>query len=139
MKQVYFFFALFVCVSIGSYTAQAQMNESKFLASDAKANDFYGYSVSTHGNYAAVGAYSPNDTGAVYVYHYDGSNWSLQQTLTASDQELGDYFGFSVDITYPRIIVGAHWDDDDGSGSGAAYIYYHDGSSWTEEQKNHGQ
>jgi hypothetical protein len=44
--------------------------------------------------------------------------------LLASDGAAGDYFGFAVAISGDYAIAGAYYDDDKGSGSGSAYIFY---------------
>ena len=61
-------------------------------------------------------------SGAVYVY--DANDLSAQPTkLTAFDGAVGDIFGSSVDVTSDKIVVGAYWDDDNGSASGSVYVY----------------
>ena len=55
-----------------------------------------------------------------------GSSAGAQQELfklTASDGAAGDYFGYSVSISGDRAIVGARFNDDDGTNSGSAYIF----------------
>lgn len=44
--------------------------------------------------------------------------------ILASDDASGDEYGFSVDIYGDYAVVGSRGDDDNGSNSGAAYIYY---------------
>ncbi len=44
------------------------------------------------------------------------------QKLTAGDGAGGDSFGISVTISSDYAIVGARYDDDNGSNSGSAYI-----------------
>ena len=41
----------------------------------------------------------------------------------------------SVSISGDYAIVGAHFDDDNGSGSGSAYIFKLDGANWVQQQK----
>ena len=111
----------------------------KLLASDGAANDQFGYSVSISGDYAIVGAYADDDkgsnSGSAYVFKRDGTNWSEQQKLTASDGAASDLFGRSVSISGDYAIVGADYDDDNGSYSGSAYIFKWDGSNWVQQQK----
>ena len=47
--------------------------------------------------------------------------------LTASDGAAGDQFGISVSISGDVIVVGAHFDDDNGPDSGSAYVYVQSG------------
>jgi hypothetical protein len=115
------------------------VQKAKLTASDAVAEDEFGYSVSISGDYAIVGARENDDdgsnSGSAYIYHWDGSSWTEQQKLTASDAAATDYFGNSVSISGDYAIVGARENDDDGSNSGSAYIYHWDGSNWTEQKK----
>jgi hypothetical protein len=63
-----------------------------------------------------------SNSGSVYVY--DASDLSAQPTkLTAFDAAENDYFGNSVAATSDKIVVGAWGDDDNGSNSGAAYVF----------------
>ena len=55
--------------------------------------------------------------------------------LTALDAAAVDLFGSSVSIDGDRVVVGARRDDDAGSGSGSAYIFRRDGTSWSQEAK----
>ena len=48
--------------------------------------------------------------------------------ITASDGAAGDYFGYSVAVGSGRIVVGADFNDDNGTSSGSAYIYDLDGN-----------
>jgi len=113
--------------------------QTKLLASDGAANDHFGESVSISGDYAIVGAEGDDDkgsnSGSAYIFKRDGTGWSQQQKLTASDGAAGDFFGASVSISGDLAIVGAVWDDDKGANSGSAYIFRWDGTSWSQQQK----
>ena len=50
-------------------------------------------------------------------------NWGEVKKLTASDGSYRDRFGRSVSISGDTAIVGAYQDDDNGIGSGSAYIF----------------
>jgi len=63
-----------------------------------------------------------NNVGRVYIY--DASNLSASPTiLTAPDAANFDQFGGSVAISSDHIVVGSMYNDDDGTSSGAAYVY----------------
>jgi hypothetical protein len=112
------------------------IQQAKLTASDGAANDSFGSSVSISGDYAVVGAHSDDGgTGSAYVFHWDGSNWTQQAKLMASDGAAGDYFGRPVSISGDRIIIGAYMDDDNGTESGSAYIFVRSGASWTQQAK----
>lgn len=109
--------------------ANGNWNETKLVASDSVAGDYFGNSVSISGDRAIVGAYLDDDNinginaGSVYVFERDaGGNWA-ETKLVASDAVASDYFGWSVAIDGDRAIVGAFLVDDNGDRSGAAYIY----------------
>ncbi len=65
-------------------------------------------------------------------YEEAATEW---QKLVANDGAAGDEFGRSVSISGDTAIVGAHWDDDNGSDSGSAYVFHFDGSQWIQQQK----
>ena len=52
-----------------------------------------------------------------------GQTWTETSKLTADDGAAFDEFGTSVGISGNTAIVGAWFDDDDGSGSGSAYLF----------------
>jgi hypothetical protein len=113
--------------------------QAKLTASDGNAWDRFGNSVSISGNYAIVGAYydddKGSDSGSAYIFKRDGTTWSQQAKLTASDGAANDWFGWSVSISGDYAIVGAHYDDDNGADSGSAYIFKRGGTSWSEQDK----
>ena len=104
--------------------------KAKLTASDANANDYFGYSVAIGQGHALVGAYGNDDngssSGSAYIFEpneINPDNWNQKAKLTAPDANAGDYFGFSVAVGIGRrAIVGAHGNDDSGSESGSAYI-----------------
>ncbi len=122
------------------------LNESaKLLASDGSVGDTFGNAVSVSGNVAFIGTPydddNGSDSGAVYVFRWDGSSWVLEQKLLASDGAANDRFGNSVSVCGEVGIVGATLDDDNGADSGSAYVFRYDASQtvcgqwWCEEQK----
>jgi len=101
--------------------------QAKVTASDGAAGDHFGYSASISGDYAIVGARyegeSVSYSGSAYIFKRNGTLWSQQAKVTASDGAAGDHFGYSASISGDYAIVGAHHDDDPGSNSGSAYVY----------------
>ena len=92
--------------------------------------------VSDDGNTIVVGRYGTGyrQTGAIYVYEWDGSIWN-ETEITASDGNIIDRFGWSVDISGDgnTIIVGAHTAGySTGSWPGAAYVYKRFNAGWSE-------
>ena len=115
----------------------ASSEQAKLTASDAAANDFFGWSVSlsSDGNTAIVGAYYKNFyTGAAYIFTRSGTTWTQQAKLTASDAATSDYFGYSTSLSSDgnTAIVGAHAKK---SSTGAAYIFTRSGTTWSQQAK----
>ncbi len=115
--------------------------QRELTASDGKADDFFGGSVSIAGDTVVVGAFahkvgSNTEQGAAYVYTRSGTTWSQQAELTASDGTAQDYFGTSVSISGNTVVVGA---DDRMVGNhlaqGAVYVFTRSGSTWTQHQE----
>jgi len=112
------------------------LEQDKLLASDGAAYEYFGTSVSIDGDYAIIGASSNDDeNGAAYVFTRSGTDWTQQAKLLASDGAAGDMFGFSVSIDGDYAIIGASDDDDNGAGSGSAYVFTRSGTAWTEQAK----
>jgi len=119
--------------------AWAAYPETKLTASDGAASDKFGFSVAISGDYAIVGAQLDDDviydSGSAYVYHRNGTGWTQQEKLTASDPREYGEFGHSVSISGDYAIVGAYHDDRGGYPAGAAYLFRRSGTNWTEMQK----
>lgn len=112
------------------------IEEQKLTASDAQANDFFGWSVSINSHVCLVGARGDDGfAGAAYVFRHSEPNWVEEAKLVASDWAEDDWFGTSVAINDDVCVVGAVGDDDDGPQSGSAYVFRFNGSTWIEESK----
>jgi FG-GAP repeat protein len=103
--------------------------QQKLFASDAAADDLFGFSVAISGETVVVSSLA--DTGAAsfaqgsaYVFARSGGVWSQQQKLEASDAGEGDQFGSSVAISGETVVVGAQADDGAaGTNQGSAYVF----------------
>ena len=128
-----------VLFSLNTNIASASSTEFKLATSDGAAWDRFGYCVAIDGNTAVVGVPydddSGDDSGSAYVYVRSGSSWSQLTKLTAYDGAAGDQFGYSVDISGDTIVVGAPYDDDNGSDSGSVHIFVSSGGSWMQQAK----
>ncbi len=102
-------------------------SQTKLTASDGAAGDQFGSGVSVSGSRVVVGAVRDDDNGAdsgsAYVFERGSDGTWSQTKLTASDGAADDRFGNSVSVSGTRAMVGAFWDDDDGSNSGSAYVF----------------
>jgi len=101
--------------------------ETKLTASDAAADDQFGFSVALSGTTALVGAHGNDDagsnSGSAYLYDFSDPCNIIETKLTASDAAAEDWFGWSVALSGSTALVGAVWDDDAGTASGSAYLY----------------
>jgi hypothetical protein len=115
------------------------VEEAKLLASDGAAHDRFGDALGIAENIIVIGASGDDDNGAssgsAYVFRSVGSHWVEEAKLLASDGARYDSFASSVGVFDDTVVVGAWADDDQGPGSGSAYIFRHDGSDWVQEAK----
>jgi len=129
-----------LAVSALSSAAKGQCTANEFqklLADDGNKDDAFGLSVSVSGDVAIVGAFfgdgKETNSGAAYIFQFDGTSWNQQAKLFADDGTAGDNFGLSVSISSDVAIVGAPYDDESGERSGSAYIFRFDGTNWMQE------
>jgi hypothetical protein len=87
--------------------------------------------VSIEGDTVLIGGSSE----AAYVFVHSGTSWNQQAKLTAADGEHLDYFGGPVSLHDDTALIGAHRDDDQGSDSGAAYVFVRSGTTWNQQAK----
>jgi hypothetical protein len=107
--------------------------QARLAAGDPEINGYFGHSVSIDKDTIAVGADGQQSfTGAAYVFTRSSGAWTQQARLSASDGQLGDYFGHLVAVSGDTVVAGA--DNTDGA-TGAAYVFRRDGGTWYEEAK----
>lgn len=121
----------------------------------------FGFSVAISGDTVAIGAYGDNSnaigingnptnsaapaSGAVYVFVRNGTNWTRQAYIKASNTGSGDLFGRSVSLWGETLVVGAYNEDGSAAGvngnqmsdsetnSGAAYVFVRSGTNWSQQ------
>lgn len=112
----------------GIPSLQVTDNE-QVVAADGNAHDHFGSAVAISGNYAVVGApfFNTNgisNEGKVYIYHYNGTQWVQNTTLTSLANQENAIFGYSVAIHNNYLVVGAPGVNVGGSvGQGKVYVY----------------
>jgi hypothetical protein len=106
--------------------------QTKLIPSDAPLDGNFGYSVSLDGDTALIGVPADDGKGSVYVFTHNGSNWTQQAKLLASDGQIYDYFGYSVSLSDDTALIGAFGDENH---TGSAYVFIHTGTSWTQQAK----
>jgi hypothetical protein len=117
------------------YQGNLWSEDQTLVAPSAFAGQRFGISVAADGDWIAVGAGDIDAacvadpdcyTGAVHLYHNNGTDWLFDQTLTpvSGDGSPMDHFGTRVDIDGTRTLVAASNDDNaNGIRAGAVYVY----------------
>jgi len=118
----------------GAAWTTGQAYQSKLIANDGAANDFFGTSVCIDGDYVIVGAIANLNKGAAYIYGRIGASWLGLAKLTADDGAVNDFFGYSVGLSGDYAIVGSHSNDINGNtDQGSAYIFFRN-TGWVSGQ-----
>jgi len=146
---------------IGEPEAGELAQQAYLKASNTDAYDHFGITIALSGDTLAGGAgdedsvsmwgdevQADNGTessGAVYVFVRNGSKWSQQAFLKASNTGVNDFFGSSVSLSGDTLAVGAYGEASSATGvngdqadntavsSGAAYVFIRKGASWSQE------
>ena len=109
------------------------------ISGDRSTGDLLGNSVAISGDLMIAGAPSDDDfgnnSGAAYIFKYNGAVWNQVAKLHAYDAGSNDFYGAGVSISAERVIVSSVRDDDNGTNSGSAYIYNNTGTGWMLEAK----
>jgi hypothetical protein len=149
--------AAYVFVRNGTTWSQ----QAYLKASNTAAGDLFGHSVSVYGDTVVVGARGEDSnatgvngdqsnnlasgSGAAYVFVRNGTTWSQQAYLKASNSESSDYFGHSLSVSGDTIVVGAFFESSNATGvngnqsnnllfrAGAAYVFVRHGVTWNQE------
>ena len=142
-------------------TGSTWNQQATLTASNANANDFFATSLSISGDTLVVGApYEDSaatgvngnqadnlasESGAAYIFTRNGSIWSQQAYLKASNSQQADFFGGAVAISADTVVVGSESEDSSAMGvngnqadnsilsAGAAYIFTRNGTVWSQQ------
>lgn len=111
---------------------------ARLMPLDPKRYARHGTAVEVEGDLAIVGAYGDyaplKQAGSAYVFRTSGSGWSQEAKLFGAGGYL-DGFGFDVDLSGDRALVGAPWEGSSGHDTGAGYVFAFDGQAWNLEAK----
>jgi len=91
-----------------------------------EAGDLFGYRLAFDGQTLAVSAPADDDQGtdAGAVYMFDGSSsWSLQDKVLPPSGRGDIFYGWAVDVSGDRLVVGAMGDDTVAADAGTAFVY----------------
>lgn len=99
--------------------------------------DHFGWRVGLESTRAVVSApdvdTSGIDTGLVWIYEWDGVEWTPSAMLSAPDASPGDEFGRSLAVWEDKVLVGAPFAND--ASTGAAYAFEKTDEGWTQTAK----
>ena len=113
--------------------------QAKLIDPDGRSEDNLGLHVSLSGTTALVSALSDDDlgnaSGSVFVFTAEGTTWSQQAKLHASDGSQFRYFGSGVSLSGNTALIGASGGSGDSTYAGAAYVFTRTGSTWTQHSK----
>jgi hypothetical protein len=132
------------------------MQTAYLKASKSGSVDHFGYSLALDRDTLVVGAFyedskatgvngddsdnSLQDSGAVYVFVRNGTDWTQQAYLKASDTSSNAFFGTSVAVSGDTIAVGQIEDDIFNPAiaptrPGAVYVFVRDGTTYRQQAK----
>lgn len=128
--------AAYVFVRNGTTWTQQQ----RLTANDGALGDNFGTAVTISGNTIIVGAVNHavggnSRQGAAYVFVRNGSNWTEQRKLTASDGLTSDQLGGAVDLVGNTAVIGARENNFGANRNGKVYVFLRSGTTWTQQQK----
>lgn len=99
---------------------------TKLLSPDFPSSLVFGSRISIEGGTLAVSSVvndsAGTDAGAVYLFRRNGG-WTQSLLLVAPDAAPNDRFGSDVSLSGDRLLVGAMYDDDQGTNRGSAYVF----------------
>lgn len=132
------------------------VQQAYLKASNTGSGDLFGCAVAIDGDTIVVGAYLEDgsgtgvnpasnelssSSGAAYVFVRNGTVWSQQAYLKASNTGISDWFGVSVAVSGDAVVVGATGEAGSGAGvnpasdelannAGAVYVFLRSGTVW---------
>lgn len=153
--------AVYIYRRVGSLWSQ----QAYIKASNTEENDGFGRSISLAniGNKLAVGAYQEDsnaqgingdstnnlasNSGAVYLFEFDGNHWSQTAYIKPSNSDANDWFGYALSLSGDgnTLAVGAYREDSSATGingvelnnssrdSGAVYLFRYASNAWQQQ------
>lgn len=148
-------------VYVFTRTGTTWSQQAYLKASNTALNFVFGVSLDISGDTIVVGSQyetsaatgvngnafdrSLTSAGAAYVFVRNGTTWSQQAYLKASNTGLNDLFGTAVAVSGDTIVVGALYEasasagvngnqaDNSANNAGAAYVFVRSGTTWSQQ------
>jgi hypothetical protein len=113
------------------------IQEAKLTVTDAGIDHALGEAVSLSGDTALVGADGDDPagirSGSAYIFVREGTIWSEEAKLTASDGAPYDGFGCSTSLSGDTALIGAWNKSGIHPRMGAAYVFVRNGTVWSQQ------
>jgi len=110
--------------------------EAKLYPAVQGYEDCFGSDISLDGDRLLIGAPCTDawdeNSGASYVFEYDGTAWSEVVQLVPDVGNPQDYYGNSVSLHGDIAVVGACWKDEAAIDGGLVYVYRRTADGWRE-------
>ncbi len=148
-------------VYVFTRTGTTWTQQAYIKASNTNEYDNFGYTVALDGDtlvvtapYEASNATGINgnqadnsleDAGAAYVFTRNGTTWTQQAYIKASNTGQGDGFGYGIGFSGDTLVIGAPYEKSNATGvngnqadnsadyAGAAYVFTRSGTVWSQE------
>lgn len=114
---------------------------TKIVASDYARDAEFGHSVFILDNQMVVGSPGKKsqknefNAGSVYIFEFDGVNWTEKAQITSSDSERNQRFGTSVIMSEKYLFVGSEQSSYPAVVDGDVYVFEKINDAWVEVQK----
>ncbi|MCC7014781.1 MAG: FG-GAP repeat protein [Planctomycetes bacterium] len=118
--------------------AQWSATEEALLQAQLGGLGGVGSAVEVQGDRCVVGypRGSSGLSGRAMVYRRSAGSWTIEQTLQAADDLVGNLFGNALALDGDTLVVGARGTVVNGFGlAGAAYVFVRSGTTWTQQAK----
>ena len=113
---------------------------NKLTPDDGVMNDNFGFSVDiSEQNTVVVGAPNQADfleqSGAAYIFEYDGTAYAQTARLKAFNRTERDFLGTAVSISGTDVVAGAFLADGFSNNTGSVYFFSGENGQWLEKQQ----
>ncbi len=125
-------------VYVFEFNGAAWIQSHKLTASDIDHSIAFGTSICLDQDRLLIGDSFNNsngtESGAAYLFEFDGNNWFETQKLMVGDNQPFDHYGQAVSLQGDRAVIGAPRKDNTSGNNdeGKVYVFEFDGTDWIE-------
>ncbi|KAJ5067624.1 hypothetical protein M0811_02812 [Anaeramoeba ignava] len=95
----------------------------------------FGFSTAISDKYSIIGAPFTNRTGnsegSAYIFEYQNNQWIQKTEFSPQNSNIENFFGFSVAIENPYVVIGSPSNNENGPSSGCIYVYNNTNDTWS--------